>query len=341
MPASLLTRESSWFKTWSQAGKQHDLSTAIQLIKKFEGLQLESYKCPAGVWTVGFGHTGPQITEGLEITEQQAEAFLKQDLERFSEGVDRLINIQLSDAQHCALVSFAFNIGLSAFETSTLRKRLNAGENPDVAVRAELPRWNKADGKILDGLTRRRQAEIDLFLTNARKNPLAVPYQSQLDNKSGTGYRECFSSSCAMLAIYAGKVKSDDEYNRIRSKFGDTTNPTAQVAALRDLGLTAIYRTNGTPEMIKQAINQGQPVAVGWLHQGPVSSPTGGGHWSVIIGYTDTHWIVNDPNGEANLVKGGYTANRNGAKLKYSFKNFNKRWMPKGNDGWMITVSVS
>ena len=168
-------------------------------------------------------------------------------------------------------------------------------------------------------------------------NPLKVTYQSQLDNASGTGYRECFSSSCAMLAIYWGKVKNDDEYNKIRAKYGDTTDPQAQLSALRSLGLTANYYTTGNKDSLKQEIDKGRPCAVGWLHKGPVSAPSGGGHWSVVIGYTSSATIQSDPNGQASLVSGGYTADTNGASETYSDANWLPRWECDGkNTGWWL-----
>ncbi len=169
------------------------------------------------------------------------------------------------------------------------------------------------------------------------RNPLNVKWQSQLDNKSGTGYRECFSSSCAMLAMYWGKVANDDAYNTVRAKYGDTTDAQAQLAALRSLGLKADFFTNGTPAALEREIDAGRPVAVGWLHKGPVSAPAGGGHWSVVIGYTAAAWIQNDPNGEALLVQGGYASNTKGAGVVYSRKNWNPRWMPGGSGGWYLT----
>jgi hypothetical protein len=172
------------------------------------------------------------------------------------------------------------------------------------------------------------------------RNPLPVRWQSQNDNKSGTGYRECFSSSCAMLAMHWGKVVNDDAYNAIRAKFGDTTNAQAQLAALRHLGLKADFHTDGTPKALQNEIDAGRPVAVGWLHKGPVSSPSGGGHWSVIIGYTDIAWIHNDPNGEASLVSGGYVNTSKGGGVVYSRKNWNPRWMPGNTGGWYLTCRL-
>lgn len=171
---------------------------------------------------------------------------------------------------------------------------------------------------------------------------LSVPFQSQNDNSSGSGFRECFSSSMAMVAMYYGKIDNDDDYNAIRKQYGDTTDAQAQVKTLKSLSLDAEFKFNGTTQALKDAIDSGKPVAVGWLFEGPVSSPSGGGHYSVIIGYDDEEetWIVNDPNGEASLRSGGYTANLDGASIKYSYKNFNPRWIVEGEgSGWMMDVS--
>ena len=173
-------------------------------------------------------------------------------------------------------------------------------------------------------------------------NPLAVPYQSQNDNASGTGYRECFSSSCAMVAMYYGKIENDDAYNLVRQKFGDSTDAQAQVRALRSLGLEANFISNGSTSDIKAAIDAGRPVPVGWLHHGAASAPSGGGHYSVVIGYTDKAWVMNDPNGEAALSAGGYTSNIDGSNQSYSFKNFNPRWIVEGEgSGWYMDIRDS
>ena len=168
---------------------------------------------------------------------------------------------------------------------------------------------------------------------------LDVPYEYQLDNVSGTGYRECFSSSCAMIARYHGKVNSDDEYNQARAKFGETTDPQAQVKALRSLGLDARFRTDCSATTLESEINAGRPVAVGWLHQGPVTAPRGGGHWSVVIGYTEDAIVHHDPNGEADMVNGGYVSNHisRGAGVRYSRRNWLRRWEVDGpSTGWAI-----
>jgi hypothetical protein len=171
---------------------------------------------------------------------------------------------------------------------------------------------------------------------------LSVPYFYQLDNESGKGFRECFSSSCAMIAAFYGKVKSDDEYNRIRKNFGDTTDSMAQLKTLRHLGLTAKFINNGNAAVIENEIRNGRPIAVGWLHQGSVSKPSGGGHWSIIRGFTPTHFVHGDPYGEADMVRGGYvsTKPKAGDGIRYSRKNWLRRWEVDGaNTGWAILVN--
>jgi GH24 family phage-related lysozyme (muramidase) len=161
----LLGRDQQWFKTWSQSGKQEesDLEPALDLIRRFEGCRLEAYLCPANVWTIGYGHTGPNVKPELKITQADAEALLLSDVERFARAVDTWIKVKLSNNQRCALISFTFNVGIGALQESTLRKRLNNGEDAVKVAMEELPRWNKGDGKILEGLVRRRKAEVDLF----------------------------------------------------------------------------------------------------------------------------------------------------------------------------------
>lgn len=168
---------------------------------------------------------------------------------------------------------------------------------------------------------------------------LKVPYFSQLDN-GPTGYRECFSSSIAMVAAYHGKLTGgDDAYNRIRAPFGDTTNAQAQISALRKLGLDARLVTNAAPGLLESEIRAGRPVAVGWLHRGPISAPTGGGHWSVVIGFDPENWVHHDPNGEADMTRGGYVNHSGGREVHYSRRNWERRWEADGpSTGWAMLI---
>lgn len=175
-------------------------------------------------------------------------------------------------------------------------------------------------------------------IPTSTSHKLQVVWQSQNDNTSGSGYRECFSSSCGAIAKFYGKVSGDDQYNTIRSRFGDTTDAQAQIKALASLGLKATLRTDGTPELLKAEILAGRPVAVGWIHKGPLARPTGDGHWSVVTGFDSKFSIHSDPNGEANIMDGGYLSRSGGSDVTYSWANWRKRWeVVGGPSGWQFS----
>ena len=132
----------------------------IDLIKHFEGCELESYRCSANVLTIGYGTT-KNVVEGMKISQHQAEELLMKDLEEFEEYVEDLIDVPLEQIQFEALVAWTYNLGPTNLKTSTLRKVLNKGAYDDVAE--QIKRWNKANGKVLKGLVRRRNAEAELF----------------------------------------------------------------------------------------------------------------------------------------------------------------------------------
>jgi lysozyme len=137
----------------------------LELVKHFEGLHLYAYKDPVGIWTIGYGHTGLRhndgtVRKGRVITEQEAENLLVHDMKFFSARVEDLITVPLDQDQFDALTSFDFNTG--GLAKSTLRKKLNAGDYDGAAD--ELLKWDKAGGKVLRGLTRRRKSERNLFL---------------------------------------------------------------------------------------------------------------------------------------------------------------------------------
>ena len=137
---------------------------AIELIQKYEGLKLSSYLCPAKIWTIGYGTTrikGKAVTSGMTCTEQQAEEYLRDDLQVFAQAVKQLVKVPLNDNQFSALLSFTYNLGVGALEKSTLLKKLNEGSYG--AAQAEFLKWIRAGGKILPGLVRRRSEEAELF----------------------------------------------------------------------------------------------------------------------------------------------------------------------------------
>ena len=132
----------------------------LALIKKFEGLELEAYKCAAGVWTIGYGHT-KGVEEGQTITKERAEELLIEELAEYENHVLSAVNNQLDQCMFDAMVSWTYNLGPSNLRSSTLLKVLNNADYD--AVPEQIKRWNKANGKILEGLIRRREAEALLF----------------------------------------------------------------------------------------------------------------------------------------------------------------------------------
>lgn len=138
--------------------------SGISLIKAFEGCRLQSYQDVVGIWTIGVGHVDPSIGPNQTITQEQADAILRADLSKFESGVSKLLKISVSQDQFDALVCFSFNVGLKALADSTLLKLLNSGDF--IGASAQFERWDKAGGKPVPGLTRRRLAEKSLFLGN-------------------------------------------------------------------------------------------------------------------------------------------------------------------------------
>lgn len=407
-------------------------NNGISLIKKFEGCRLTSYQDVGKVWTVGWGSTGPHIGQGLTISQAQADAWLREDVDKFAVGVADALKVSVNQNQFDALVSFAYNVGLGALRSSTLLKLLNDKADANV-VASEFLKWVNVDGVPYDGLKNRRNAEKGLFLTKVlhpllsssivaqkdtwlKREPkqasdlpaekkvfvpkgsahvwqaitmvpgekhykltldaqpeqtwwmwpadfkiindptpepepdfqhpkplvLKVPYYSQRDNKVDP-MRTCFSSSCAMLLKYLkpNSVSGDDEYIQTVYRYGDTTNADVQVKALQHYGVTSEFRQNFNWTDIDSQLVRQIPVPIGILHHGPVTSPSGGGHWIVIIGRNEdnTKYVVNDPFGELDLVNGNYIST-NGKGLLYSKKNLGPRFLVEGpGTGWAIKAS--
>ena len=132
----------------------------LSLIKKFEGCRLEAYYCSGGVLTIGYGHTGG-VKESDTITQEEAEKLLRADVFKFEEYVEDNVMVELDQGQFDALVAWTFNLGPGNLRESTMLKKLN--ESDYASVPSEMKRWNKAGGKTLDGLIRRRNAEALLF----------------------------------------------------------------------------------------------------------------------------------------------------------------------------------
>ncbi len=158
--------------------------SGIELLKRFEGLELEAYQDIAGIWTIGYGHTGDDVRPGMRITEREAEALLRRDLRPREDAVDRHVTVPLNQNEFDALVSFVYNVGIEGFRRSTALRRLNNGDR--VGAADALTWWNKATvGGVLravTGLTRRRAAEAALFLTPTE--PVQVAETERIEENS-------------------------------------------------------------------------------------------------------------------------------------------------------------
>jgi lysozyme len=140
------------------------------LLKKFEGCKLKAYRCPAGVCTIGYGHTSaagdPAVHDGMTITQMDAEAILRRDLVKYETAVRDMVDVDLTQNQFDVLVDFAYNAGVGNLKSSTMLKKINSGDLD--AVPGELMKWTKGGGKVLPGLVRRRQAEGAWWSANAK-----------------------------------------------------------------------------------------------------------------------------------------------------------------------------
>jgi lysozyme len=164
------------------------------LLKKFEGCKLSSYRCPANVCTIGYGHTSaagvPEVTDGMKITQQDADDILRRDLVKYETAVYGMVKQPLTQHQFDVLVDFAYNAGVGALKSSTLLKKVNAAQFDDVP--AELMKWTKGGGKVLTGLVRRRQAESAWWVSGEpheeqeqRVDPDPVPVRTMIESKQG------------------------------------------------------------------------------------------------------------------------------------------------------------
>lgn len=142
------------------------MTTAIDLIKQFEGFRANAYQDSVGVWTIGYGTTrinGQPVTAGMTITQQQALQLVQQEVNKLTRQIDTIVAVPINDNQLNALIDFAYNLGFNALKTSTLIRKLNAGDYNGAAD--QFDRWVYAGGKILPGLVRRREAEKQLFVS--------------------------------------------------------------------------------------------------------------------------------------------------------------------------------
>lgn len=192
----------------------------VNLVKKFEGLHkltpegdVRAYRCPAGKWTIGYGHT-KGVKSGMRISVEEAERLLEEDLQECVDHVNKLVKAELTQAQTDALTSFVFNLGPTQFKSSTLLKKLNAGDYDGAAL--EFPKWNKAreNGvlKVFPGLTRRRTAEAALFSMDAEIETIPMPQKPQAEAlKPLSKSKTMAGASLAGLGTIASEAASSIE----------------------------------------------------------------------------------------------------------------------------------
>jgi GH24 family phage-related lysozyme (muramidase) len=361
----------------TQQPPKDDYKAAQSLIRENEGFVDHAYPdilTGAAPWTIGYGFTrlnNQPIQPGQTITLEEALTELQTKVIAYAEHLSTKIPHwgEMNTNQRSALIDFAWNLGLNFYgdqaNFATITHELE--QHNWQAVPQALLLYRDPGSSVEVGLLRRRRAEAALWQRpvsvasspdaatapnkpipppaadgKAEKlftNPLKVPYCDQELMADHEGYRECFSACSAMLAMYWGKEANENTYDHLRAHYGQTTLWWIQLDALRFLGLEAHYSTDGTPQKLKAEIDAGRPVAVGWLHHGPVSDPIGLGHWIVIIGYDANGFFVNDPEGNCDLVNGGYISKHDGAGLHYSYNNWLPRWQVHGKGGWYLTCA--
>lgn len=177
----------------------------LALVKEFEGLRLKAYKCPAAVWTIGYGHTSaagaPIVSADMLISKENAEEILQRDMVQYEDGVRKLVTVGLTQGQFDALVDFAYNAGVGALQKSTLLKKVNAEKFDEVP--AEFMKWTKGGGRELLGLVRRRRAEVKLWRGLDTEKPVSVD-EARTDPDQPKASKKITQSKEANAAVVAG-----------------------------------------------------------------------------------------------------------------------------------------
>ena len=180
-------------------------AAGLATVKEFEGLRLKAYKCPAAVWTIGYGHTSaagaPIVNPDLVITKDEAEEVLARDMEQYEEGVRKYVKVDLTQGQFDALVDFAYNAGVGALQKSTLLKKVNAEKFDEVP--AEFMKWTRGGGKELPGLVRRRRAEVKLWRGLDTEKPVPVD-EARAEPDQPKASKSIVQSREANAAVAAG-----------------------------------------------------------------------------------------------------------------------------------------
>jgi lysozyme len=283
------------------------LPAALKIIKEFEGCHLSAYLCPAGVPTIGWGTTAG-VKLGDTISQARADELLADDVQaRYQRLVELLPMVrQWSGNRVAALVSWAYNVGNGAVADSTLRKRLLAGEDPVRVVSEELPRWDKANGKPLAGLTRRRAAEVALFvgrpaveLQQGKPAPSPAERKRWVTEIKALNLSQPDASTCQAACI--GMAVGDRDIAGIRRRLvarGSAGDPAVMAAVIRDYGRPYRYEDNASLAKCYEWLKAGEfLITHGWF--------TNSGHVICLDGLKDAgdHYLldVKDPWSEFNV----------------------------------------
>ncbi|MEM9771071.1 MAG: glycoside hydrolase family protein [Cyanobacteria bacterium P01_D01_bin.73] len=179
----------------------------LRLVKTYEGLYLNSYQDAVGVWTIGYGCT-EGIGPGMSITKQEAEDMLRGELSKFEAAVAKFVNVEINDNQYSALVAFSYNVGAYALKKSTLLRKLNGGDYAGASN--EFPRWDKAGGRSLLGLSRRRRSERALFLSEPWDGFLNWEPGDDAPPSSGSSGGGGSSDNARLLRLQSPYMRGED-----------------------------------------------------------------------------------------------------------------------------------
>lgn len=284
LPPGSLANSGELGSIWTAAVAPKDgldpawLQPAVALLHEFEGLRLQAYQCQAGVWTIGWGSTrifNRPVRQGDTISRSQADAQFRLDVDAAAAHLFRLLPLVKAWQAHriAALVSFTYNVGASALESSTLRRRLLAGEDPVQVVSQEIPRWNKADGKLSEGLTRRRKAEVELFVGHQLQQPMPVADRTQwITQIKALNLSQPDAVTCQAACI--GMAVGDRDIQGIRRKLtarGQAGDPAVMAHVIRSYDRPYRYDGNASLAKVYSWLKAGEfLITHGWF--------TGSGH---------------------------------------------------------------
>jgi GH24 family phage-related lysozyme (muramidase) len=340
-----------------------------------EGLELEAYPDPetgGAPWTIGYGNTrmdGKPVRKGDRITREKAVQMLAETVKSIALALTIDVPGYSGFAQEmqAALISFAFNNGTGFMDSGrhqTIAAALDGARLADVPAAMML--YVNPGGPTEAGLRKRRRLEGEMWnrgLASMKTLPPAPAaprpaidagglkldpepqYYPQTDNGSQRD-RTCFTSSVAMLAkqvkpdSLSGSNADFEQFLKVVNKFGDTTNPEAQVRALAVLGIKAKMSTACNWSTVEAAIKAGHGIPLGYIHRGPVTAPDPRslGHWLYCWGINATHILVHDPQGEPDMLGGGFVPGKSGRSVMLTRRNFERRWMVTLTGGrWAFT----